>query len=392
MEKMKIAYLLSHPIQYQVPMIRQINAEPDLYLKVFYCSDISVGEHFDEGFGKKFAWDVPLLEGYDYEFLPAIGDSKKLSWARPFNYGLMRALKRGRFDTLWVHGYNRLFFLQAIVCAKMMGLKVFIRDEAWAKSKKRPQNNFLWKKMAFLVLNRLVDAFLAIGKCNRDYYLANGIGAEKIFLAPYSVDNDFFTEKGSLADVTQLRKQLNISEDRKVILYASKLSRRKCVLDLISAFAMLKKNDKDKNSILVIVGSGELEGEASKITQEFGMQNEVVMVGFKNQTDLPAYYKLADVFVLPSENEPWGLAVNEAMCCGAAIVASDEVGAAFDLVKDNQNGYIFKTGDVNDLAEKLETSLVNSEQFGQKSREIIANWGFSQIIEGLKLAQRHCLK
>ena len=104
---MRLAYLTTHPIQYQAPLLRRVAAEPHLEFKVFFASDISKGRFIDPGFKRAIAWDTPLLDGYDYEFLPALGTSDRLSTLRPFNIGLSRRLRAGNFTALWVHGYMR---------------------------------------------------------------------------------------------------------------------------------------------------------------------------------------------------------------------------------------------------------------------------------------------
>lgn len=386
MQKIKIAYVLTHPIQYQVPMIKYLNQQPDLYIKVFYCSDMSTKQYYDSGFGQKIEWDVPLLDGYDYEFFPAIGSRDKITFARPYNHGLMQHLKQGGFDAVWLHGYSRLVCLQIMAIAKILGIKVLVRDEAWLKSKQRHLHNLWVKQLWFRILNRFADAFLAIGSCNKDYYLANGISADKIFSVPYVVDNRFFQDRCKHADVRQLRAQLDIPGTSKIILYASKLIGRKKLLDLISAYGRIVKVTAGPKPFLVIVGSGELKNEAHDLIKTLDIAGFVRMCGFINQTDLPTYYKACDVFVLPSENEPWGLAVNEAMNCGAAIVASDEVGSAFDLIENGINGYRFKAGNIEDLSDKLLACLKDSEKFGAASLSKIDCWGFSQVAKGLKQA------
>ena len=74
----RLAYLVSHPIQYQAPLLRRISVEANIDLTVFFCSDLSVQTYLDDGFGQAVQWDVPLLEGYRYEFLPAIGNRRRL--------------------------------------------------------------------------------------------------------------------------------------------------------------------------------------------------------------------------------------------------------------------------------------------------------------------------
>ncbi len=96
-KKVKLAYLVSHPIQYQAPLLRRIAQEPDIDLTVFFGSDFSVRGYKDEGFGGvDVKWDVPLLEGYRHEFLPALRDNATVSVATPLNYGILRRLRGAR--------------------------------------------------------------------------------------------------------------------------------------------------------------------------------------------------------------------------------------------------------------------------------------------------------
>src|ERR1019366_6483273 len=160
---MRLAYLVTHPIQYQAPLLKRIAAEPGIDLKVFFCSDISTRPFLDLGFKRQLQWDVPLLDGYDYEFLPAFGGTDHLSFARPWNFGLAERLDQGQFDALWVHGYARLFNWRAIASAKRRGLTVFLRDDVQEFSRTRGPARRLAKRMFFAVLRQVVDCYLAIG-------------------------------------------------------------------------------------------------------------------------------------------------------------------------------------------------------------------------------------
>jgi len=118
----------------------------------------------------------------------------------------------------------------------------------------------------------------------------------------------------------------------------------------------------------------------------------VRFTGFQNQSDLPRFYDLCDVFVLPSLLEPWGLVVNELMCAGRAVIASDQVGAAYDLIRNGENGYVYPAGNVSALQEALGNILADPErcrEMGAESRKIVANWSFAEDIAGIKQALRH---
>ncbi|MFZ5448753.1 MAG: glycosyltransferase family 4 protein [Thermodesulfobacteriota bacterium] len=389
--KVRLAYLVTHPIQYQAPLLRRIAAEPEIDLTVFFCSDFSLKSFHDPSFGKIIAWDIPLVGGYRYEILPAVGRQDRLSFWRPFNYGLARRLNRANFDALWVHGYNRWFHWLAMAWAKVRGLKVLVRDEATLISAPRHGPKRLAKKLFFLVLRNLVDAFLAIGTLNAQYYRYHGIAPDRIFLMPYAVDNSFFQDKARAAsgERERLRKELGLKPGRPIILYVSKLSAIKHGVDLLEAYIRMSPDGKQEPyPYLAFIGEGDqrpiLEERAA--TTKWG---SIKFLGFRNQTELPRYYDLCDVLVLPSVFEPWGLVVNEVMNAGKAVVVSDRVGCGPDLVKHMENGYIFQTGNVADLCRALWEVLGEQgkcQAMGRKSLEIINTWSFDEDCQGLKQA------
>jgi len=393
MTKIRLAYLVTHPIQYQAPLLRCLAREPGLDLTVFFCSDFSTGKFLDIEFGKVINWDVPLLEGYRHEFLPALGGRERVSFFRPFNYGLARRLREGRFEVLWIHGYNRWFHWLAMRSAKSLGLKVLIRDEGTLISARRNFSKRLLKRVFFAGLKRLADGFLAIGSLNREYYRHYGITDDKIFSMPYAVDNAFFqagAEKAA-AGREQLRRELALEAGRPVILFVSKIEPRKRPADLLAAYIKLTKTGEVAGPpYLLFVGEGEQRRPLEEVVQEKRL-DAVRFLGFKNQTELPAYYDLCDVFVLPSVFEPWGLVVNEAMNAGRAVIVSDQVGCGPDLVRDGENGCIFPAGEVAALEAVLGKVLADPgtcRAMGARSRAIITQWGYAEDLAGLRQALR----
>src|SRR5665811_1535881 len=93
--KIRLAYLVTHPIQYQAPLLRRIAADPGIDLTVFFCSDFSLRSYKDAGFGVNVEWDVPLTEGYRSVVLPRWRDTDSPSPTRPISRGIFRALLRG---------------------------------------------------------------------------------------------------------------------------------------------------------------------------------------------------------------------------------------------------------------------------------------------------------
>lgn len=395
--KTRLAYLVSHPIQYQAPLLRQIANDPDIDLTVFFCSDFSVRPHRDDGFGQTIEWDVPLLEGYDHKFLPASACDTPPSILRPFNRGLPKYLSDGNYDVLWVHGYMRLYHMISMIRARLQGRVVLNRDEAWAQSASRGPVKKAIKRLFFAALRRICHGWLVIGSANRDYYQANGMAPETMFLMPYAVDNEGFRERVLAAADTRdaLRKELDLEPGRPVVLFASKFQARKRAIDLIEAFARLCAKPTARQPFLVLVGDGDERVALEQKVKELGVEQSVRFAGFRNQSEIPRFYDLCDVFVLPSLLEPWGLVINEVMNAGRAVIVSDQVGAAADLLQDGKNGFAFPAGDINALSTCLLKILADPDlcrRMGNRSLEIIEGWGFQQDLEGLKEALDYARK
>ena len=126
--------------------------------------------------------------------------------------------------------------------------------------------------------------------------------------------------------------------------------------------------------------------EIEKRVIDRGWQSHVKLIGFVNQSELPAYFAMSDIFVLPSSKEPFGLVINEAMSAGNAIISTDEVGATRDLIRHGENGYVCKAGDLNQMISVLRLALGNREHLNEmaiKSQRIIGEWSYKQDIEGI---------
>ena len=396
MRKLKLAYLVTHPIPYQAPLLRKVAAEPDIDFTAFFGTDFTTRPFVAGDFGQTIVWDVPLVEGYAHRTLPRLdpqppaGILEPLTLWRPLSYGFARALDEGRFDALWIHGYAHVSHWAAILSAKRRGIKVLMRDEATPISAVRSPAKRLAKRVFFEGLKRGVDAFLAIGSLNRRYYVENGVPDSRIFDVPYAVDNERFAAQAqaAAADRAALRRSLGIAPGRPVVLFCAKLIERKRPRLLLDAFARIHADPAMRLPVLAFVGDGpqraELEAEAAKLGPD-----AVRFLGFKTQNELPACYGLADAFVLPSGQEAWGLVVNEVMCAGKAVICSDSIGCAPDLVRPGENGAIFRTDDVGDLARALADVLGDADRLaamGNRSTEIIGRWGYAEDVAGLRAA------
>ena len=384
----RLAVLTSHPIQYQAPLFRKLAAHPRIDLTVYFCSERGLAPTMDDGFGVRFAWDTPLLEGYKHVFLsnmsPVPGSN---GFWQAINPGILTELRRDRPDAVLVHGYAQMTNWLAFAGASLLGIPLLLHGETFPRPADRSVGSTM-KRLLLSTLFRRVSAFLPIGSMSRRFYMDYGIPDDKLFTAPYSVDNEFFIEETDRrrAERDRLRGNMGLPADLPVILYASKLIPRKRPLDLLRAYRRV-----EDRAGLVIVGDGVLNGEMRAFVKEHGLDN-VRFVGFKNQGQLPRYYAMADAFALPSAYETWGLVINEAMCAGLPIVTTNAVAASYDLVREGDNGYIHPVGNVDALSEAL-TRLIESperrRQMGQRSREIISQWSHDACVDGILQAIDH---
>lgn len=382
--KYKLAYFVTHPIQYQAPLLKELSSHPDVILKVYFISNYSVDGFFDEDFGVELKWDVPLLDGYKYEFLPRIGGPAKLSFLSPRVYGIGRALREEKWDAVWFHGYAHYALILGIIKAFRMKIPVLFRAES--NLNYTPQN-FIKNKLIRMLIKR-ASGLLWVGTNNKEYYKKYGARDAQLFFTPYAVNNELFQKKANEIKPYKykLKIELGLNRDIPIILFASKMSARKNAMVLFNAY---EKIINEKNLIpayLIFIGDGEQRQLLEQRVKELALSEYVKLLGFKNQMELPAYFVLCDLFVLPSEKEPFGLVVNEVMNAGKPIIATTDVGAAIDLIRNDNNGYVVKSGDVNGLKEAIIKALSDDKmlsEMGNESLRIINKWSFKEDVDGV---------
>lgn len=384
----RVAVVHSHPIQYSAPLFAYLNRDPMLEVTALYCSDFGLRGGIDPGFGRAVTWDVDLLSGYPHVFM-----SRHAGREAPTGFWslvcprLWSEIRSGRYDAVWVHGYNHAANLIAFAAAKTKRLPVLMRSETHLGLHRSARRQRI-RDASLAAAYRFVDAFLAIGRANRDYYRALGVSEHKIFDVPYAVDNGRFIASAERAAGrrTAIRAKYGLPIDEPVVLYAAKLIRRKHPHTAIRALAALQH--RGCPATLFVVGSGEMDEELRELAATLGV-DKAVFAGFVNQSELPDVYAASDIFVLAAENEPWGLVVNEVMCAALPVVVSDQLGCAADIVKAGVNGYVVQPDDVTSLADALERLLKDEptrKRMGAESRTIISRWNFEECRRGLTAA------
>ena len=194
---MHIKYILTHPIQYQAPLIKYLTKK-GIKITVLYRSDFSTKEFFDTQFKKKIKWDIDLLKGYKYKFLNYIGPNKVTTFL-PLTTDFYKNIFTDKTDIIWIHGIKNWYNLIIVILAKFRNKKVFVRDESHLLNrgiqKKRSFLNKVFNFFLFKFIDNFIDAYLAIGSINKKFYLSNKIKKNKIFYVPYTVDNNLFYKK-----------------------------------------------------------------------------------------------------------------------------------------------------------------------------------------------------
>lgn len=383
---LKLAIITSHPIQYYAPWFRYISQNTDLELKVFYLWDFGVKETVDREFRKSIKWDIPLLEGYDYEFVPNISKNpgtKTIGGLK--NPSLLARVTKYNPNTVILIGYNYASLYRFIFRWNARKAPLIFRGDSHLLQSRRSWKEIFRRKFISLVYSRFAY-FLYVGKANYRYFTYHGVKPEQLIFAPHAIDNQRFLQAADQAKIEAIswKKKLGIAAAHKVILFAGKFNSKKRPRDLLQAYR--QANLKDVS--LLFVGGGELETE---LKQQAANHPNIFFAAFQNQQSMPRTYAIADLFILPSYgySETWGLAVNEAMCLSCPIIVSSHVGCGQDLVQHNQNGLIFKAGNINDLTESLKLAFSNLErlqQWGNQSRKIVQNYSYKQATEGLQKA------
>jgi glycosyltransferase involved in cell wall biosynthesis len=338
----------SHPIQYQAPWFRALAREIDI--KVFFAHRQDGAGQAAAGFGRPFEWDIPLLDGYQFEWLRNVSRRPGVEvFSGCDTPEIGKRLAEGRFDACLVNGWYLKSYLQALRACRHLGIPVLMRGDSHLGTR-RSSMLTVAKYLPYRWLLGRIDAHLYVGQANRRYLEHYGVPPERLFFAPHFVDNARFAAAAarSRADgtATVMRARMGVGDATCVFMFAGKLIDKKRPQDFIDALAVLRAAGVDAAGLLV--GSGPLMPVLEARVSALSLP--IKCVGFRNQTEMPACYAAADCLVLPSDGrETWGLVANEAMACGLPIVTSDAVGCRDDLARDGA-GLSYPMGDVPALA------------------------------------------
>jgi glycosyltransferase involved in cell wall biosynthesis len=349
---MRLAILTTHPIQYYAPWFRHLATRFDLEVLYAYRQDAQ--GQAAAGFGVEFEWDVPLLEGYRYRWLKNVSGHPGLkTFGGCDTPELFDLIRPENYDALLVLGWNKKSLVQGIRAAWRHGVPILMRGDSQLQTQRSG-----WKRALKYPLYRWflprIDAHLYVGQRNKEYLEHYGIREEQLFFSPHFVDNDFFASRAEEARKTgaarEIRDQFRIPHQAAVSLFVGKFIEKKRPGDFVAAALHVAAARNDFHAVLV--GDGPLRTELQEVAG--ANPRQIHFAGFRNQSELPAFYAAADNVVLPSDaSETWGLVVNEAMASGIPAIVSDAAGCAPDLIDEGATGWSFPLGDVEGLALRL---------------------------------------
>lgn len=359
---------------YHSPLYREVAKFTDIDSTVIFEDTLGATEGYIREFNANIKWDIPLTDNYKYKYLKNYAINRESGFFSRINPSIVHEIIFGGYDVIIIHGYSTLSDWMALFTALLCGKKLIIKGEATLRGNET-QTSFLslLKRVILSILFKKVNAIMYSCSGNRDFFSYFGTHKSKMFFLPCAVDNDYLQlqRKRYQKDTLMIKSNLGISESDFVIVFVGRMTKRKRPIDIAKVINKLSYND----IVAIFVGDGPERKEVEKYCEEYGVK--ALFTGFKNQSELAAFYSIADIFVLTSDYDPSPKAINEAMNFALPIIATRVVGTAPDLLKEGENSYIIETGDIETLAEKIRilyNDKLKLRDMGMRSLEIVREW------------------
>ncbi len=360
---------------YRIPVFNALAARAGVDLQVIFLAET------DEALRQ---WRIYTDEiRFSYEVLPSwrwrAGKRSLL-----VNHGLRAALDAARPQAILCGGYNYPASWESLWWARRRSVRFVLWTESTQRDKRSERAAVEWLKRYFV---SSCDAFVVPGKSSFAYLRTLGASEDVIFTAPNAVDNKFFATRAenTRAQATELRKKLKLPS--RFILFVGRLVPEKGVFDLLEAYAKLESGLRSQVG-LVFAGDGVSREDLVQQAQRIN-GGTVCFPGFAQREDLAGLYALAEVLVLPTHSDTWGLVVNEAMACGLPIVVSNVAGCSADLVEEGWNGCVVPPRDSEKLSMAIDSVVRDTElrqQMSAHSLERIRTYSPEACADGLAAA------
>jgi 1,2-diacylglycerol 3-alpha-glucosyltransferase len=373
--KCRLAILSEIIAPYRIPVFNALAARSDVDLHVIFLSETDPSLR---------QWDVHREEiHFSYQVLPAW--RRRLSQYNILvNRGVTAALCKFRPQALVCGGYNYLASWQTAGWAKRNKVPLLLWSESTKSDLRRGLSIIEWMKTRFV---RMCSASVAAGISSREYLIHLGAPGGTVFTAPDAVDNAFYATRAqqARARANEVRSRLNLP--CRYFLFVGRLVREKGIFELLDAYAGLEDGERSQVG-LVIAGDGPLRTVMEELASAMRV-GCVRFTGFAQREQLAELYALAEALVFPTQSDPWGLVVNEAMAGGLPIIASAVAGCTADLVRDADNGFVVGPRDVAQLTvamRKLVSNPQHAAEMGARSAQRIRAFTPEACAEGIAKA------
>jgi len=369
--KIKIAIVVSHPIQHFCPQYVSFAKLPFCEVKVFFGSAMGYKKYYDISFGKEIAWDNLKLDQFNHSFLN--GDQVLPADKILDAPNLEKELERYAPGIVITYGYFQQLQQRAQAWAHKNKIPLaFISDSE--RKRKRSFLTELLKKVYVRHRFKKINYFLSVGDANEDYYKYYGVKDRQIIRNPFPIDVDLFEDIYAAKEENNrtLRKIYSIEDDAIVISVVGKIELFKRQQDIIAALKLLKPVK--QSIVLFVIGTGPNENTLIELSKD--VKNcKVVFTGFIVPEKLAHYYSATDIYVHPSDKDAHSLSISEAVYMGCPVIISDNCGSygANDDVQEGKNGFVYKTGDVKKLSIIINYLIKDKKlmmEFGSYSRRI----------------------
>jgi glycosyltransferase involved in cell wall biosynthesis len=376
----RVAAVFPEPTPYRAPLLDRVAALDDVDLTVIYAAQTVAGR----------TWRVePRHRAVFLRGVGLPGAGRILHHDYPLTPGVVAALSSARPDVVVVSGWSTFAAQAAIAWCRARRVPYVLVVESHDEGPRAG-----WRRaVKGSVVPRIVrgaSGALVTGTLARRSMVARGASPEHVRVFANTIDVEGFGARvdGLGSRRQALRARLGAGPDDVVVLSVARLAPEKGLDLLVHAVAEAG----DPRLLLVVAGEGSERERLRDLADVRGVR--LVLTGDLEWERIVEAYAAADVFALLSAREPWAVVVNEAAACALPLVLSDRVGAAHDLLRDGENGFLVGAGDV-DAASAALRRLAADEELrraqGARSRELARDWGYGPSVEGFRAAVREAV-
>ena len=374
---LRVTVVSPEPTPYRSPLFDLVSERPEIELSVVYAAR-TVADR---------TWSVEPR--HRSSFLRGVrlpGLARVLHHDYPVTPGIVRALRESRPDVVVVSGWSTFASQAAIVWCRAYGIPYLPLVESHDLGPRKAWRRAVKGAVVPRLLRKAAGA-LALGTASRESLVARGAEREGVRIFANTIDVAAWEERaGELrARRSELRARLGAADDDVVVLSVARLGPEKGLDTLVRAAA----ETRDTRLLVVVAGDGPERPAVEELARGRGVRLD--LTGDLSADAVAETYVAADVFALLSTRETWGVVVNEAAASGLPLVLSNRVGAAYDLLRDGQNGVLVPAGDVAATTAALARLAADGrfrEHAGRWSLELVREWGYEPSVESFVAAVR----